>query len=609
MGNMTKNIDFSKYKHVFCDSREALEWAYKSGLSHDSIIYTSSPAMLYDERPNIVHIESRWNVQRMKEFQTTIQKFSEEVYDKVMLTNYVTHEESLCVAQAAVFFHRLLFKASCLTSNDLVDPRLFIGVDGNGGPGGNNMNPPWSRLLINNPKYKSITYTLKNDKWSTLTTSGISLWNRIRIGGIETLIYRLSIKLLGRLPSTFFRKQVLILNENELLIETAAALAMNGVRIRKIKPNKESTVSINKSQLSIIKRAIQPLVNKRIKSLVERDLVACCEEIFFQDVENKLNTFTKFRMQWQFLARESGQHKRVLLINAPGSIKGLAVASVCREIGVPVVSAQHGITEEICATHGEVSASNDINVSDVFLAYNSQSKKISESSYFSRGEAFSVGISARHLRMNSIYFLQKIKAPIVYVSTNLYRGNLGAFNTWETDYDRFVSERLLVSNVFSCLPHKVCYKTYPEDNRRYADDDPIIAKVKEQENMDLFRHKVDMRYLLEKYSVLVTSVATSTLGWLIMSGKPVVFINWINNGALTPYAHSIFSKGIFLFDDNEKLYENLHKFLSLPVNDIEKLWAQKKHDRSKMIKQFFTSSGSKKSGRAASKIIIDKYFK
>jgi len=57
MGNMTKNIDFSKYKHVFCDSREALEWAYKSGLSHDSIIYTSSPAMLYDERPNIVHID------------------------------------------------------------------------------------------------------------------------------------------------------------------------------------------------------------------------------------------------------------------------------------------------------------------------------------------------------------------------------------------------------------------------------------------------------------------------------------------------------------------------------------------------------------------------
>ena len=607
---MVHKTSLSGYNNVFCDSLEALEYAYQQGLSRDAIIRTSSPAMLWNKDPNINHIESHWNVDLMKEFQSTIQRFSEEVYDKVMSTNCVTHEEALCVAQVAVFFHRLLFKASCLTNEDLVEPRLFVSVDGNGGPGGNNMNPPWNRLLINNPKYKTITYVLKNDKWSTLTTNGASLWNRIRIGGMETLIYRLSIKLMGKLPSTFFRKQVLIPNESELLIETAAALVMNGVRIREIKPNKESTILINKSQLLIIKRSIQSLVNKRIKSWVKPDLVARCEEIFFQDVEDELNTFMKFRMQWQFLAREPERQKRVLLINAPGNIKGLAVTSICREIGIPIVSTQHGITKEICATHGEVSVSNEINVSDLFLTYNSQSKKISESSHFLRGKAFAVGISARHLRMGMSHFMQKSsESHIVYISTNLYRGNLGAFSTWETDYGRAVNEYLLITKVFSCLPHKICYKNYPEDNRRYADEDPILTEVRVQENMDLFNRKIDMRYLLSKHRVLVTSVATSTLGWLVMSGKPVVFINQSHNGPLTKNAHSIFSKGLFLFDDTKGFHERLYNFLSLPIAEIEKLWAQKKDAREEMVKQFFTSSLCKNSGKIASRIISDKYFK
>ena len=607
---MVHKTSLSGYNNVFCDSLEALEYAYQQGLSRDAIIRTSSPAMLWNKDPNINHIESHWNVDLMKEFQSTIQRFSEEVYDKVMSTNCVTHEEALCVAQVAVFFHRLLFKASCLTNEDLVEPRLFVSVDGNGGPGGNNMNPPWNRLLINNPKYKTITYVLKHDKWSTLTTNGVSLWNRIRIGGMETLIYRLSIKLMGKLPSTFFRKQVLIPNESELLIETAAALVMNGVRIREIKPNKESTILINKSQLLIIKRSIQSLVNKRIKSWVKPDLVARCEEIFFQDVEDELNTFMKFRMQWQFLAREPERQKRVLLINAPGNIKGLAVTSICREIGIPIVSTQHGITKEICATHGEVSVSNEINVSDLFLTYNSQSKKISESSHFLRGKAFAVGISARHLRMGMSHFMQKSsESPVVYVSTNLYRGNLGAFNTWKTDYGRAVNEYRLITKIFGRLPHKVCYKNYPEDNRHYADEDPILTEVRVQENMDLFNRKIDMRYLLSKHRVLVTSVATSTLGWLVMSGKPVVFINQSHNGPLTKNAHSIFSKGLFLFDDTKGFHERLYNFLSLPIAEIEKLWAQKKDAREEMVKQFFTSSLCKNSGKIASRIISDKYFK
>ena len=609
MENITQNVDFSKYSNVFCDSMEALEWAYKQGLPYDAMVRTSSPAMLWSKNPYIVHIESCWDVGRMRKFQETIKSFSEEVYDNIISVKNVTHEESLCVTQATVFFHRLLFKAACLTEEDLVEPRLFIRVEGDGGPGGNRMNSPWDKLLINNSKYRTVTYTLNNDKWNILTTKGVSLLNRIRIGGVETLIYRILIKFMSKFPNNFFRKQVLIYNESDLLIETATALALNGIQIREIKPNIENIILTNKDQLSAIKKSIFFTVNRRIKGWVEHDLVSQCEEILFQNIEDRLNYFLKLREQWKYLLNESKQNKKVLLINASGSIKGLAISSICRESGIAVVSTQHGVTKEICATHGEVSILNEINASDIFLTFNSQCKKISELSHFLRGTAYSVGISARHLRTGMPRFVQNNdNAPIAYISTNLYRGNLGVFNTWETDYDRAKNEHFLINNVFGRLPHKVLYKPYPEENRRYADLDPIVRTVLTKENIDLFNTKVDMRYLLDRHRILVTSEATSTVSWLAISGKPVVFINHKNTSPLTKSAYNSFSKGLFLFDDKKGFHEKLRNFLSLPIDEIEKLWEKKKDDRKHMINQFFTSSCNKDAGRVAAKIILNKYF-
>ncbi|MBT4733247.1 hypothetical protein HOB87_14970, partial [Candidatus Woesearchaeota archaeon] len=606
-----QEINFSQYNNVFCDSLEALEWAYKQGLSRNTLIRTSSPAMLWHKNMNIQHVEERWSTHEMKIFQTTIQGFSENVYDQVMSINGTTHEESLCIAQTAVSFHKLLFKAACLTEADLIEPRLFIRLDGKGGPGGNNMNTPWDKLLINNSKFKTINYTLKNDKWDTLTTAGVSLWNRIYIGGIETLIYRLLIKLMDKFPINLFNKQIIMPNENELIIETSTALALNRTQIRRIRPNKIKTISTDMTKLLSIRRNIRPFIRQRISDWVMTTLVSQCEEMFFNYIEDKLNSFLKFRTQWQYLSSESKKPKKVLLINAAGNnANGLAISSICREAGIPVVSTQHGVTAEICATHGEGSSGYEINVSDFFFVFNEQSKKITESSHFSTGKATVVGIPARHLRMRDVsFFKSKNKFSIVYVSTNLYRGNLGGFYGCQTDYGRSINEKLLITNVFGRLSHKVLYKTYPEDNRRYADEDPVNGKVRAQKNMVLFNHKVDMRYLLGRHRVLITSGATSTVSWLIMSGKPVVFINWHGDHPLSKDAHASFSRGLFLFDDSDhNFHKKLYNFLSLPIGEIERLWKQKKNDRKNMINQFFTSSTDKSSGKMSARIIQNSFF-
>ena len=607
---MSLKKDLSSYTNVFCDSQEALIWAYQNGLSPKALIRTSSPAMLWSKNKYISDIESHWSEEKMHKFQSTIKKFSEEIFDKLISTKCLTHEEALCISSTAVFFHKVIFKAACLKDEDLREPRLFISVDGFGGLGGNNMNSPWDLLLNHNSKFKKIVYSLDRLKWDGLSTDGISLFNRIKIGGIETLIYRIFVKLMSNLPNSFFRKQVLVVNESELLIETGAALILNGIKIRKIVPDNSDFIPDNSHQLLIIKESIKTIVRNRIKEWVSPDLVKSCELLFFQEIEAKFNTFSQLRSKWSFLSKEPSKYKRVLLINAPGNISGLAISSMCRKIGIPIVSTQHGITMEICETSGGGSLANEINVSDIFLTYNSESKKISENSHFAIGNAIDVGISARHLRMKNPPFLGNNNnfAPIVYVSTNLYRGNLSAIGNCLTDYKKAKKEGRLINKVLNELPHKVCYKTYPEENRRYADEDPIISLINSKKNMELFDRKIDMRFLIQKHQVLVTSLATSTIGWLVMSKKPVVFINCHSESPLTKNAYDQFSKGLFVFNETDDLYGKLQHFLSRPIAEIEKLGLQKENDRNALISKFFTSSQKGNAGKLASQIIIKKYF-
>ena len=178
----------------------------------------------------------------------------------------------------------------------------------------------------------------------------------------------------------------------------------------------------------------------------------------------------------------------------------------------------------------------------------------------------------------------------------------------KTDYIKALDEQSIVLLVLSKLPHKVCYKTYPEDNRRYADPDPVLSSVKNADNIELFSDKIDMRYLISKYSVLVTTCATSTLGWPIMSGKPVVFINQKENNPLTDDAYISLSKGIFVFDGDDKdFYKKLRNFLSQPINEIERLWKEKKNARKEMIENYF-SAYEGGAGKRAAKILLKEYI-
>ena len=107
---MLENLDLSIYKNVFCDSKKALIWAYKNGLNKDSLIRSSSPAVLWKKNPNVIHIEDRWNKKDFKEFQSTIKKNSEDIYNATINIDRTTREDALAVSLSFVEFHKIIYK-------------------------------------------------------------------------------------------------------------------------------------------------------------------------------------------------------------------------------------------------------------------------------------------------------------------------------------------------------------------------------------------------------------------------------------------------------------------------------------------------------------------
>ena len=106
--HMSNNIDLSSFSNVFCDSKNALLSAYDNGLSHDALIRTSSPALLFDNNTNIHHVESRWTINELREFQESIQVFCQDIYDAIPSDGKLSHAEKLVVAYTASQFQKIL---------------------------------------------------------------------------------------------------------------------------------------------------------------------------------------------------------------------------------------------------------------------------------------------------------------------------------------------------------------------------------------------------------------------------------------------------------------------------------------------------------------------
>jgi hypothetical protein len=599
------SVDLSRYSTVFCDSLKALEWAYHNGLPSNAVIKTSSPAMLSSNNKHIKHVENRWTVNEMKLFQQSISKFSEDIFNE-LINNKIRRDIALAITQELCKSQHVLYKAACLNTEDINDKRLFIKIDAHGGAKGNLMNSPWDDILHGFSGFHTINYKLIGNSWAStsLNTNSISLLYRLRFAGFKTIVFRLLSNISRFIPYFLTRFQILVPSENELLLDAAGSLVLKGgIPCTLVVSNLEYVEDLS-DDIDDILNTINIFIDERLNRWVIPELHKNCRKIFSNRIMRSIMEIKHYRSQWRDSLLSKVLKNPAVLINSPCNAPGFALTQLCYEHRIPTFSFQHGVTQEINAYHDEVSISYEINTSDHYFAFNNQSKIVSERSYFKRGDAFTVGISNRHLGLFSDKYNDKIQ-PIIYISTNIYKGNVNAFCGFLTDYERAINEMNLVDKVLSKIPYDLSYKPYPEENKRYADVDPVFNLIEKFDNIEIEFDKIDVRYLVKEYRIMITSSATSTMTWPLFSSKPLIYIEWDNNSRLKKDAYNLLKNSTFLFDSSSKSFHNdLKVFLSKPLDEIESMYRDKLYFRKKLIKKYFTEYKSN-SGVRAAKYIFD----
>ncbi len=324
--NNIKSLDLSQYHTIFCDSTESIKWAYKNGLPKTATIKTSSPAVLWNKNPNIHNVEEMWNVNKSKRFQDAITNLMKDIYSASIDIPGVERELALQVSQSAYKFQKIIYKAACLCEADYTDTRLFIYVEGKTGPQGNIMNSPWDQLLSSNPLFLKINHTLTNDKWETLTTKGVSYYQRYKIAGYETMIYRIFVKLIKILPDSLFKKEVIMPNENELNIEIASSLILRGVKVTKaqLDPSTVNKVALSNKYIKLLCEAILPIIREQIIRWVTPSAVEATLSLFKSHLKTQVEQFILLESKWKNIIVKNNKLKQAVLVNSPGNIKGRA---------------------------------------------------------------------------------------------------------------------------------------------------------------------------------------------------------------------------------------------------------------------------------------------
>jgi hypothetical protein len=608
MINKTKLGNLCEYDVVFCDSMKALKQAYKDGLSDLAVVKTSSPSMLWEKKANIQHVEKRWSVEEKKRFLRTVKELSENIFDESLGVNGIGRDAAIVATKSAVTFQRLLYKAACLDENDFLDSRLFIRVGDKDSSVSNSLNSPWDVLLLKNKNFSIVGYQIDADEYNIFNEQKLSKWSRYKLAGMETLFFRLVMKIMPLLPDWLFRRKLLIYRENELIIDIASSLILKGVKVEEFKYPHINNKNIPKIDYSELYSVILPIMQKRVRQWVVKPAEEVVMSLFKEHIKKKMETFDQFTHHLKKSIVVDKNIKTSLMTSAPGNLYGQALSYVCNLRSIPLIAVSHGVTTEISKWHDSVSILFENSVSDAVFYYNRKGSQSQSKSHFDKACHHVVGASSRHIRMKSTSSPSSVLQPIVYISTNLYQGNIGHFGSSNTDYGKAIFEKKIVTKVLGKLPHKVLYKTYPVDNHRYTDLDPVLSDVLNTKNLDLFTEKIDMRYLISNYRILVTTCATSTLGWAVMSRKPVIFINQRETEPLAVDAYASLSKGLFVFDNaDDDFHIKLKDFLSKPVDEIEYLWRNKEVFRKKMIVDYFSAYEGGAGARAA-KIIVKEYL-
>jgi len=530
-------------------------------------------------------------------------QFYTKLYDR-FLTDARLREFAFVAARVGTNFPNIVHKAMFLEERDFNSPVDVIKV-AESGSGGHQTNMPWAKLLAANPQLK--VHDVSAEQLPDINrrpSESVGFLDRQRLGGWEKIGFQVVDRFNQYVPASWTKGDILLVRHNLLLRETALSLVARNYRIRTISEIKPTPSALDDDLVEAIRKVTRPIVEDFLSPFVVPAVVPALLKNFEDQIIEATESYLSGKTIWRekLKLRENGNAAAVLTNMLPFT-NFASLHSVCGEMGLPLIAFQHGVAREICESNWIIQSTFEGNTAHHFLAFNEEAVEVSAACHFNEANNVAVGLPAAYWRCHNFRSPASGAAPIVYVSTKLYCGNVNyVIAASTTDHRMAMDEWDLVEKVLSKLPHKVLFKPYP--NARYLDEDPIIEKLDEHPNISVFEHRDDLSFLLPDCRIVVAARATSTIAWCATSDKPLVFINIPWDKPIRPEARQAFEDAFFFFDAaSQNFHDELKQFLSLSMEEIERLWRAKAAARKETVEKFFGIGGMGAGKRAADHII------
>ncbi len=586
---------------VFCDSYEALNKLYESGLSKHTKIITKSPVILNSKNHYVQNLEKYTNGLYRENFRKHSKILTYEIFNSLKKDKHYSEYSVLIAYNFLIFFNKIYFGS--LLQDDFLNKEFWVIQ-----PicKENHINKVLSSeiysILEMHPKckIKKIHVNITKER-SPRGESNVNIFTRLRVVGFKGIFWYFI-----NIISLLFKKnkyKIAIISSNELVRDISNYLLckknlklfnyknfFNGKNL-KIKNTK------NTNLIEDIQKVISKIFLKSLNNVPSNKIKKLLISMWNAEIKEAINSYEDYKYSIRgFL---NNNKIDIIFFGYLGMIRGLALHKVCKKKKILLVSCQHGITREIIYDPDLRSIFFETSFSDYFFCYNDMSKKVTKnSSYASKNNIYTIGLPSDYKNFNSKNIKRK---KICYVSTILLSGGIPNLIAPEPDIKLVDWEIKLINKVFKKIANKVNYKPYPAI--RYAEDDIIIKAVRESNNLKIVGSHIDFRYIISNYGLLITSGATSTLGWCVQSAIPLVFINRQGSLSIKKSILNDFEKAFFVFDDSNTNWDKYLKiFLDKNYLDILQIWDSKSVYRSMVIKKYFGDI-NKNAGKNGAEII------
>ncbi len=591
-------MKMKNYDQIYCDSLDALSKLTEKLGDYKYKVNTFSPAVHLNNK-NYNYMPNQLPKDKLIRIQHSINIVAEKVFNKLKGTVFDAFKNT--AANQIVDLHRTLPKAACIRNSDLKKKKVIVILETGDEELDSFINVNWEGIYSkhNCDYFKFSVPHYGKERMKVFRPNFIE---KIKSNSWENIIF-LTIKKINFLKFIKSSRKIIIFREDYLTREICVNLIKKGIipiffKLPKLKPT-----PINDEYFDKLKIKLFPIINKHIKKFVIKDVTKNLLNFYFLELRKKLdlqNTYENY-----FKNYLDKYNEKILCISSyPSLLPTISLSNILRSKGLKLVSTQHGINREINKFYDYGCCYLENSIADLLFVKNEEAKRISDQSPFRYGLTKCIGAPQQ------MYLKKKKekKKHVYFISTRISSGNLNNPAGYNTDLERVKNEIYLVKNILTKLPYKIKFKAYPFPDY-YVDVDPVHRIIEDSKNVDLIYTSRDLQDYFQDIDLIITSRATSTLGWCLMSNIPIVFINYSNEYSVKEKLVSEFSKSLFYFEFNSNNFQQkILSFLRKPRTKIIESWNQKSEIRKKLIENYFCNTENKSAGEYAANYIIDNFY-